>query len=320
VESFVAIMAIIAATVLDPGVFFAINSPAGIVGKEATEAISTINSWGFPVTVLQMQQLAADMGEASLFARTGGAPSFAVGMASIFSSAFGSSLMDMWYHFAIMFEALFILTTLDAGTRVGRFMLQDLLSNIYKPLGRTSWYPSVFLTSGIFVSAWGYFLYIGTLDPLGGINSLWPLFGIANQMLAAIALCVATTILIKSGKLRYSWITAIPLTWLIVITSTAAWEKLFSSELRIGFLSHAQDLSIKLAAGTLPPNVADTAQQLIFNDYLAATLTGFFLVTTWILVLDTLRVSYRVITGLPHPPLSEAPHELRRKIEGWARN
>ena len=320
VESFVAIMAIIAATVLDPGVFFAINSPAGIVGKEATVAISTINSWGFPVTVLQMQQLAADMGEASLFARTGGAPSFAVGMASIFSSAFGSSLMDMWYHFAIMFEALFILTTLDAGTRVGRFMLQDLLSNIYKPLGRTSWYPSVFLTSGIFVSAWGYFLYIGTLDPLGGINSLWPLFGIANQMLAAIALCVATTILIKSGKLRYSWITAIPLTWLIVITSTAAWEKLFSSELRIGFLSHAQDLSIKLAAGTLPPNVADTAQQLIFNDYLAATLTGFFLVTTWILVLDTLRVSFRVINGLPHPPLSEAPHELRRKIEGWARN
>jgi len=292
VESFVAIMAIIAATVLDPGVFFAINSPVGIVGKEATEAISTINSWGFPVTLLQMQQLAADMGEASLFARTGGAPSFAVGMASIFSSAFGSSLMDMWYHFAIMFEALFILTTLDAGTRVGRFMLQDLLSNIYKPLGRTSWYPGVFLTSGIFVSAWGYFLYIGTLDPLGGINSLWPLFGIANQMLAAIALCVATTILIKSGKLRYSWITAIPLTWLIVITSTAAWEKLFSSELRIGFLSHAQDLTIKLAAGTLPPNVADTAQQLIFNDYLAATLTGFFLVTTWILVLDTCEDSH----------------------------
>jgi carbon starvation protein len=320
VESFVAIMAIIAATVLDPGVFFAINSPAGIVGKEATEAISTINSWGFPVTILQMQQLAADMGEASLFARTGGAPSFAVGMASIFSSAFGSSLMDMWYHFAIMFEALFILTTLDAGTRVGRFMLQDLLSNIYKPLGRTSWYPSVFLTSGIFVSAWGYFLYIGTLDPLGGINSLWPLFGIANQMLAAIALCVATTILIKSGKLRYSWITAIPLTWLIVITSAAAWEKLFSSELRIGFLSHAQDLTIKLAAGTLPPNVADTAQQLIFNDYLAATLTGFFLVTTWVLVLDTLRVSYRIITGMPHPPLSEAPHEFRHKTEGWARN
>ncbi len=320
VESFVAIMAIIAATVLDPGVYFAINSPAGIVGKDAAEAVATINSWGFPVTAVQMQQLAADMGETSLFARTGGAPSFAVGMASIFSSAFGSSLMAMWYHFAIMFEALFILTTLDAGTRVGRFMLQDLLSNIYKPLGRTSWYPSVLLTSGIFVSAWGYFLYIGTLDPLGGINSLWPLFGIANQMLAAIALCVATTILVKSGKLRYAWITAIPLTWLIIITSSAAWAKLFSSELRIGFLSHAQDLATKLAAGTLPPDIADTAQQLIFNDYLAATLTGFFLITTWILVLDTLRVSYRIITGKPHPPLSEAPHEFSRKIEGWARN
>ena len=320
VESFVAVMAIIAATVLDPGVYFAINSPAGIVGKDAAEAVATINSWGFPVTAVQMQQLAADMGETSLFARTGGAPSFAVGMASIFSSAFGSSLMAMWYHFAIMFEALFILTTLDAGTRVGRFMLQDLLSNIYKPLGRTSWYPSVFLTSGIFVSAWGYFLYIGTLDPLGGINSLWPLFGIANQMLAAIALCVATTILVKSGKLRYAWITAIPLTWLIIITSSAAWAKLFSPELRIGFLSHAQDLATKLAAGTLPPNIAATAQQLIFNDYLAAILTGFFLVTTWILVLDTLRVSYRIITGKPHPPLSEAPYEFSRKIESWARN
>jgi carbon starvation protein len=320
VESFVAVMAIIAATVLDPGVYFAINSPAGIVGKEAAEAVATINSWGFPVTVVQMQQLASDMGETSLFSRTGGAPSFAVGMASIFTSAFGSGLMAMWYHFAIMFEALFILTTLDAGTRVGRFMLQDLLSNIYKPLGRTSWYPSVFLTSGIFVSAWGYFLYIGTLDPLGGINSLWPLFGIANQMLAAIALCVATTILIKSGKLRYAWTTAIPLTWLIIITSTAAWEKLFSPELRIGFLSHAQDLTTKLAAGTLPPNIATTAQQLIFNDYLAAALTGFFLITTWILVLDTLRISYRIITGKPHPPLSEAPHEFSRKIENWARN
>ena len=320
IESFVAVMAIIAATVLDPGIYFAINSPAGIVGKEAATAVATINSWGFPVTTLQMQQLAADMGETTLFARTGGAPSFAVGMASIFSSAFGSGLMAMWYHFAIMFEALFILTTLDAGTRVGRFMLQDLLSNIYKPLGRTSWYPSVFLTSGIFVSAWGYFLYIGTLDPLGGINSLWPLFGIANQMLAAIALCVATTILIKSGKLRYAWITAIPLTWLIIITSTAAWAKLFSPELRIGFLSHAQDLTTRLAAGTLPPDIAATAQQLIFNDYLAAALTCFFLITTWILVLDTLRVSYRIITGKSHPPLSEAPYEFSRKIESWARN
>ena len=315
VESFVAIMAIIAATIMDPGVYFAINSPVGIVGKEAVDAIAVINSWGFPINIAQMHQLAADMGETSLFARTGGAPSFAVGMASIFANTFGTNMTAIWYHFAIMFEALFILTTLDAGTRVGRFMLQDLLGNLYKPMGRTSWYPSVFFTSALVVSAWGYFLYIGTLDPLGGINSLWPLFGIANQMLAAIALCVATIILIKSDKLRYVWITAAPLTWLVIVTSVAAWEKLFNPELRIGFLSHAQDLTTRLAGGVLPSDITVIeAQQLIFNDYLAAALTTFFLITTWILVLETLRISYRIITGKSHLTLSEAPYQLSQKI------
>ena len=315
VESFVAIMAIIAATIMDPGVYFAINSPVGIVGKEAVDAIAVINSWGFPINIAQMHQLASDMGEASLFARTGGAPSFAVGMASIFANTFGTNMTAIWYHFAIMFEALFILTTLDAGTRVGRFMLQDLLGNLYKPMGRTSWYPSVFFTSALVVSAWGYFLYIGTLDPLGGINSLWPLFGIANQMLAAIALCVATIILIKSDKLRYVWITAAPLTWLVIVTSVAAWEKLFNPELRIGFLSHAQDLTTRLAGGVLPSDITVIdAQQLIFNDYLAAALTTFFLITTWILVLETLRISYRIITGKSHLALSEAPYQLSQKI------
>lgn len=315
VESFVAIMAIIAATIMDPGVYFAINSPIGIVGKEAVDAIAVINSWGFPINIAQMHQLASDMGEASLFARTGGAPSFAVGMASIFANTFGTNMTAIWYHFAIMFEALFILTTLDAGTRVGRFMLQDLLGNLYKPMGRTSWYPSVFFTSALVVSAWGYFLYIGTLDPLGGINSLWPLFGIANQMLAAIALCVATIILIKSDKLRYVWITAAPLTWLVIVTSVAAWEKLFNPELRIGFLSHAQDLTTRLAGGVLPSDITVIeAQQLIFNDYLAAALTTFFLITTWILVLETLRISYRIITGKSHLALSEAPYQLSQKI------
>ncbi|MDQ3730634.1 MAG: carbon starvation protein A, partial [Pseudomonadota bacterium] len=208
-ESFVAIMAMIAATVLDPGVFFAINTSLGA----PADAVVVISSWGFPVSVEQMERLAQDMGEETLFARTGGAPSLAVGMASLFGSAFGDRLLAAWYHFAIMFEALFILTTLDAGTRVGRFMLQDLLGNLWRPLGRTSWYPSVVLTSAIVVGAWGYFLYIGVIDPQGGVNILWPLFGIANQMLAAIALCVGTGILVKSGKLKYAWVTALPLAW-----------------------------------------------------------------------------------------------------------
>ncbi len=307
VESFVAIMAMIAATVLDPGIFFAINSPAGIVGKEAADAVAKITSWGFPVTVEQMQQLAASVGEETLFARTGGAPSLALGMASIFSSAFGAGMLAMWYHFAIMFEALFILTTLDAGTRVGRFMLQDLLGNIYAPLGRTSWYPSVILTSGLVVGAWGYFLYIGTIDPLGGINSLWPLFGIANQMLAAIALCVATTILVKSGKLRYVWVTVLPLTWLVIITSSAAWEKLFSPELRIGFIAHANDLAAKLASGAVPLDEASKTSKLIFNDRLDAVLTMAFLIITWLIVFETARVSFAAARGRLKPPLAEAP-------------
>ncbi len=319
-ESFVAIMAMIAATVLDPGVYFAINSPAGMVGKEAVEAVAKISGWGFPVSVEQMTNLAKQMGEESLFARTGGAPSLAVGMASLFASAFGAGLLSVWYHFVIMFEALFILTTLDAGTRVARFMLQEMLGNFSESLGRTNWYPAVLLSSGLVVSAWGYFLYTGTIDPQGGINSLWPLFGIANQMLATIALCVATTILIKSGKARFSWVTAIPLSWLIIVTTTAACEKLFSAELRVGFLAHAEDLSSKLAAGTLPADKIATAPQLIFNDYLDAALTALFLVLTWVLVLDTLRVCYRVLTGQPHAPSSESPHIPSRMVEDWVRD
>ncbi len=319
-ESFVAIMAIVAASVLEPGIFFAITSSADVVGKEAIDAVAKITSWGYPVTVDQMQQLATDMGEKSLFNRPGGAPTFAVGMASIFSDAFAKGMLAGWYHFAIMFEALFILTTLDAGTRVGRFMLQDMLGNLYKPLGRTSWYPSVFLTSALVVGAWGYFLYMGTLDDNAGIKSLWPLFGIANQMLAAIALCVATTIIIKSGKLRYAWVTAVPLIWLVIITTAAAWEKIFSADVRVGFISGAQDLAAKLAAGVLLPAKAQIAPQLIFNNYICVALTAFFLVATWILILDTLRVSYRVVKGKSHPPLSETPHEPIRDTAVWARD
>ena len=314
-ESFVAIMAMVAATVLDPGVFFAINSPAGIVGGEAAKAVATISSWGFPVSVDQMQALAKEMGEATLFARTGGAPSLAVGMASIFGNAFGNTLLAVWYHFAIMFEALFILTTLDAGTRVARFMLQDLIGNVVPAFGRKSWYPGVLLTSALVVGAWGYFLYMGTIDPLGGINSLWPLFGISNQMLAAIALCVATTIIVKSGKARYVWVTVTPLFWLVVVTTSAAWQKLFSPELRIGFLAHSRDLAEKLASGALPAAKAAQVPQLIVNDRIDAVLTALFLFTTWVLVLDTARVCWGVVSGRRQAVSTETPYTRTQLME-----
>ncbi|MDP3778136.1 carbon starvation CstA family protein [Methylotenera sp.] len=319
-ESFVAIMAMIAATVLDPGVFFAINSPAGVVGKEAIDAVAKINSWGFAVTVEQMQQLASDMGESTLFSRTGGAPSLAVGMASIFGSAFGKELLALWYHFAIMFEAIFILTTLDAGTRVGRFMLQDLLGNFNKKLGETSYTPSVILTSSIVVAGWGYFLYIGVIDPNGGVNILWPLFGIANQMLAAIALCVATGILVKTGKLKYAWVTGLPLVWLVTITTSAAYEKIFSTDVRVGFFASANDMSSKLAAGLLPADKASVAPQLIFNQHLDAYLTLFFIVVLWVVILDMLRLCLRYLNGKPVLQLSEVPHEPSRLVENWVRD
>jgi carbon starvation protein len=319
-ESFVAIMAMIAASVLEPGIYFAINSPAGVVGKEAIDAVAKISAWGFPVGVEQMQHLAQTMGESTLFARTGGAPSLAVGMASLFAQVFGENMLAAWYHFAIMFEALFILTTLDAGTRVARFMLQDMLGNFNIGLGKTNSYPSILLTSGLVVGAWGYFLYMGTIDPLGGINSLWPLFGIANQMLAAIALCVGTTILVKSGKLKYVWVTAMPLSWLIIVTSTAAWEKLFSDDLRVGFLAHANDLSAKLNNGTLAGDMVEKAPHLIFNDYLNAGLTGVFMLITWLLLVDTLRVVSCVIVGKAYPLSSESPRIPSRLVEAWIRD
>ncbi len=319
-ESFVAIMAMIAATVLDPGVFFAINSSAGVVGTEAVDAVAKISSWGYPVTVEQMQHLAHEMGEATLFARTGGAPSLAVGMASIFGSAFGENLLALWYHFAIMFEAIFILTTLDAGTRVGRFMLQDILGNFWPKMGETSWTPSVVLTSGLVVSGWGYFLYIGVIDPNGGVNILWPLFGIANQMLAAIALCVATGILIKSGKLKFAWVTGLPLAWLVIITTTAAWEKITSSDIRIGFFSAANDLTEKIASGILPPAKASIAPQLIFNLHLDAWLTLFFVGLLWLIIFDMLRVCSRYLSGKAVLPLTESAHIPSRLVEEWARD
>ncbi len=297
-ESFVAIMAMIAAAALQPGVYFAINSPAGVVGATPEAATATISDWGFAVTPAQMSELASAIGEKSLFARTGGAPSLAVGMAHIFSNTLGGrELMALWYHFAIMFEALFILTTLDAGTRVGRFMLQDFLGQLWTPLGRTGWYPSVLLSSAIMVGAWGYFLYQGVVDPLGGINSLWPLFGISNQLLAAIALCVTTTILLKNGRAKYAWTTLAPLAWLLAITMTAGYQKIFSTDLRIGFLAEAAERSRRLAAGGLPEAEVAKLERLIFNDYLDAVITGVFMLLVVIVVADSARAWFVAMNG-----------------------
>src|SRR6266581_1063434 len=242
-ESFVGVMAMIAACTLDPGVYFAMNAtPAALA-----QASHVLGTAGFVVTPDAMQQLAQAMGEQTLIARTGGAPSLAVGMAHIFAGVTsvlgGKTLTALWYHFAIMFEALFILTTIDTGTRVGRFMLQEILGHVWPKFGRTSWYPSVIVASGAIVAGWGYFLYQGVVDPLGGINSLWPLFGIANQLLAAVALCVGTTILIKMGRQRFAWVTLAPLAWLVAVTMTAGWQKVFSADPRLGFLAHAASLA-----------------------------------------------------------------------------
>ena len=314
-ESFVAIMAMIAATLLDPGVYFAINVGAGIAGAAPEAAVQTITGWGFPVTTDQMAKLAHDMGEATLFARTGGAPSLAVGMASIFGSSFGRGLLSVWYHFAIMFEAVFILTTIDAGTRVGRFMLQDLLGHVSAPLGRTSWYPSVLISSTLIVAGWGYFLYIGVIDPNGGINILWPLFGISNQMLAGIALAVATGIIIKNGKPIYAWVTGLPLVWLALVTTMAAWVKVVSVDPKLGFFAAASDMADKLAAGALPAAKAAVAPQLIFNQRLDGWLTILFTLVLWFVILDMARVCARRLRGMAVVGSSEAPYQPT-KLEG----
>jgi carbon starvation protein len=312
-ESFVAVMAMIAAAVLRPGVYFAINSPAGVVGANAAQATARITSWGFAVSPQEMADLASKIGEFTLFNRTGGAPSLAVGMAQIFSQFLGGpTLLAIWYHFAIMFEAFFILTVLDAGTRVGRFMLQDLLGHAWKPLGRTSWYPSVVLTSAMMVAAWGYFLYQGVLDPLGGINSLWPLFGISNQLLASIALCVATTILIKMGQWRYVGVTLVPLGWLVAVTMTASAQKIWHPNAHIGFLAHASALSQQLAAGSIPASKIAETQRLIFNDRLDAAVTALFATLVLVILAESARHWWLYAVGRRQPVLSEAPQEFSR--------
>jgi carbon starvation protein len=306
-ESFVGLMAMIAAATLDPGVYFAMNVGPGVIGTTPASAAAKIAEWGFMVRPEQLTALAQEMGEASLLSRTGGAPSLAVGMAGILSGVFSGSGLALWYHFAIMFEALFILTTIDAGTRVGRFMLQEMLGHIYKPLGSTSWYPSILLSSFIVVAGWGYFLYQGVIDPLGGINSLWPLFGIANQLLAAVALCVATTILFKMGKMRYAWVTMVPLAWLTAATLSAGWQKVFSSDPALGFLAHAATL-----ATSTNPNAA----RMIFNDRLDAGLALFFMSIVVVILLASAREWILISAKKKAPSVKEAPYVETRLAAG----
>jgi carbon starvation protein len=290
-ESFVGIMALIAACVLTPGTFFAINAPAGLLGTTVESAAAAVRNWGFTVNPADLTALAQSIGEHSVLSRTGGAPSLAIGMAHIFSNVFGGGAMAIWYHFAIMFEALFILTTIDAGTRVGRFMLQDLLGHVYKPLGQVSWYPGLVFSSVVFVGMWGHFLYQGVVDPLGGINTLWPLFGISNQLLAAVALCVGTTVFVKMGKARHTWVTIAPLAWLVIVTMTAGWQKLFSADPKMGFLSHAAWLRNLVDTNALPVNIKpESAPRMIFNDYVNVVVTAFFMISVIVILVDSIRV------------------------------
>ncbi|WP_396220832.1 carbon starvation CstA family protein [Gemmatimonas sp.] len=319
-ESLVATMALIAACVLTPGIYFAINSPVAVIGTTAMSAADTINGWALfkTISAADLETLARQVGENSLLSRTGGAPSLAVGMAHLFSRALGGeAAMSLWYHFAIMFEALFILTTLDAGTRVGRFMLQDLLGQVYKPLGRVSWYPAVVICSALFVSMWGYFLYQGVTDPLGGINSLWPLFGISNQLLATVALCVGTTVIVKMGKAKYAFVTIIPLVWLVIVTSSAGLLKIFSGDPKLGFLSHARLIEGQIAAGTLPANIKtlEAAQRMIFNDRLDAAVAAFFLVSVVVILTASIIEWVKVMNGSQAPVSSETPYVRTQLVD-----
>jgi carbon starvation protein len=278
-ESFVAIIALIAASSIHPGVYFAMNSSAGIIGTDPVHAAEVISNWGFTVTPDMLTQIAHDVGETTILSRTGGAPTLAVGMASILSGFIGGKwLMGLWYHFAILFEALFILTTVDAGTRVCRFMIQDLAGNVVPAFRATESWANNLIGSGLACMLWGYFLYQGVIDPLGGIWTLWPLFGTANQMLAAIALIFCTTVLFKMKRQRYAWVTLIPTAWLVVCTVTAGTQKVLSPNPAIGFLAHAQRFSESIDAGRVlaPAKSLAEMSRVVFNDYVDASLAGVF--------------------------------------------
>ena len=309
-ESFVAIMALVAASVIDPGVYFAMNSPAALIGKTAQEAATVISQWGFVVTPEVLTQTAADVGESTIISRAGGAPTLAVGMAHILHQVIGGQgMMAFWYHFAILFEALFILTAVDAGTRAGRFMLQDLMGTFVPAFKRTEALVPNLVATGLCVAAWGYFLYQGVVDPLGGINTLWPLFGVANQMLAAVALVLATVVLVKMKKQRYMWVTVMPTVWLLACTLTAGWQKVFSDNPKIGFLAHAAKFSAAAENGEVlaPAKSIEQMQQVIFNDYVDAALASMFVLVVLSITFFGIR---KVLQALrhAHPTVRETHH------------
>ena len=308
-ESFVAVMALVAASCIEPGIYFAMNSPAALVGSDPVTVAQTISSWGFVVTPEMLIQTAKDVGETTILGRTGGAPTLAVGMAHILHQALGGpGMMAFWYHFAILFEALFILTAVDAGTRAGRFMLQDLLGSFVPALGKTDSLPANLVATGLTVAAWGYFLYQGVVDPLGGINTLWPLFGISNQMLAAVALLLGTVVLFRMKRERYAWVAVVPTVWLLACTLTAGWLKIFSPDPKVGFLAHAAKYADGLARGVLiaPAKTPEAMARIVFNDRLDAALCALFI----FVVLSVLFYSVKACLAarrVNHPTVHETP-------------
>ncbi|HEY1072632.1 carbon starvation CstA family protein [Brevundimonas sp.] len=318
-ESFVAIMALIAATVLDPAVYFAMNSPVAVIGDNAASAAAAVAQWGFHITPGELEQLARDVGEHSILSRAGGAPTLAVGMAHILSGVIGGkAMMAFWYHFAILFEALFILTTVDAGTRVCRFMIQDLLGVAVPKMRETKSWTANVLATALTVGLWGYFLYTGVVDPLGGINSLWPLFGIANQMLAAVALILGTVVLFKMKRERFAWATAVPAVWLLICTLTAGFQKLLHPDVKIGFLAHARKYQDALTAGDIlaPAKTAGDMHRIIINDYVNSALTAGFLFVVLTMVVYGVRACLKARQN-SQPTVVEQPaaHELTLEDE-----
>jgi carbon starvation protein len=293
-EAFVAIMALVAATALQPGIYFAMNAPAAVLGGTVESAAQAISQWGFVITPEMLSQTARDIGETTILSRTGGAPTLAVGMAQILHNVIsGDGMMAFWYHYAILFEALFILTTVDAGTRVGRFMIQDLLGSVHAPLRHTESWTGNLIATALCVAGWGWFLYQGVVDPLGGINTLWPLFGIANQMLAALALIFACVVLIKMKRDRYVWIVALPATWLIICTITASWQKLFHDNPKIGFIANARRFADAAGRGEIlaPAKTVADMQRVVFNNYLDAALCGLFMAVVIVTLVFGIRAA-----------------------------